>query len=221
MVKATIVSWAKCLGLFFEVDISTHTRPFIDFCEKPTHNLMEKERFFFVKKLFYNMCNAAMLTNSSVNNTFGERISISLLATLKDRSESLVTLEREMDLFAARGSESLIQDYRKRTQDEGPEDSDPQDGPKAPKKPKGNKPKASVVPPVTVLKTCFYDLEFKAKVSGGKSCTSNPCNFGMHQPDVAAYLKAAGSKLKLIASIASVRNKDRLKAVVDVIKALP
>ena len=88
MVKATIVSRAKYLSLFFEIDISTHTRPFIDFCEKPTHNLMEKERFFFVKKLFYNMCNAAMLTNSSVSNTFGERISTSLLATLKDRSES-------------------------------------------------------------------------------------------------------------------------------------
>jgi len=43
----------------------------------------------------------------------------------------------------------------------------------------------------------------------------------MHHPDVAAYLKAAGSKSKLIASIASVRNKDRLKAVVDVIKAHP
>ncbi len=115
MVKATIMSWVKCFYLFFEIDISVYVRPFIKFCENPTHNLMEKERLFFVKKLFYNMCNAAMLTNSSVSNTFGERISTSLLATLKDRSESSMTLEREMDLFAARGSESLVQDYRKST----------------------------------------------------------------------------------------------------------
>ena len=222
MVKAAIMSWVKCFSLFFEIDISASVRPFIEFCENPTHNLMEKERFFFIKKLFYNLCNAAMLTNSSVSNSFGERILTSLLTTLKERSESSITLEREMSLFAARGSESLVQDYRKRTQEDEPEDSDPQGGSKTPKKQKGtNQQKASVVPSVTVLATCFYDLEVKAKISGGRGCSSNPCNLGVHQPDVAAYLKVAGSKSKLIASIANVRNKKRLKAVVDVIKAHP
>ena len=61
----------------------------------------------------------------------------------------------------------------------------------------------------------------KGNCTWSKGCSVNPCNFGMHRMNITAYLKAAGSKSKLIASIANVRNKDKLKAVVDVIKAHP
>ena len=90
-----------------------------------------------------------------------------------------------------------------------------------PKKPKGKQPKAPVLPPTTPFTCCFYDVEFKAKISGSKGCSVNPCNFGIHRTNITAYVIAAGSKSKLISSLNSFRNKDRLKAVVDVIKALP
>jgi len=88
MVKGSILSWVKCFLLYFEIDLSPFVVPFIGFCDSPTTNLMENERFFFVKKLFYNMWNAAM--NSSSTTTFGERMLNSLRTTIQDRSESSI-----------------------------------------------------------------------------------------------------------------------------------
>ena len=90
-----------------------------------------------------------------------------------------------------------------------------------PKKQKGKQPKAPVLPPATPFTCCLYDVEFKAKISGSKVCSVNPCNFGIHRTNITAYIIAAGSKSKLITSLASFRNKDRLQVVVNVIKALP
>jgi hypothetical protein len=220
MVKGSILSWVKCFFLFFEIDLSPFVIPFIDFCDRPTTNLMENERFFFVKKLFCNMWNAAMRVNSSSTTTFGERMLNSLLTTIQERSESSITLEREMNLYTSRGAESLIQDSSKKRihQEEHIEDVGPHG---EPKKPKGKQPKAPVPSPTTTFTCCFYDVEFKAKISGSKGCSVNPCNFGTHRTNISAYVTAAGSKSKLINSLNSFRNKDRLKAVVNVIKALP
>jgi hypothetical protein len=222
MVKGSVLSWVKCFLLFFEIDLSSFVIPLISFCDTPTTDLMENERFYFVKKLFYNMWNAAMCVNSSSTTTFGERMLKSLRSTIQDRKESSVTLEREMKLYISRGAESLIQDSsKKRTlQVEHTGDVGTDGEPMVPKK-KGKLPKNPVLPPTSPFKCCFYDVESKAKVSGSKGCSMNPCTFGTHHTTLTAYVTAAGSKSKLISSINNFRNKDRLKAVVDVIKALP
>jgi len=127
-----------------------------------------------------------------------------------------------MKLYTSRGAESLIQDSsRKRTLQVEHTGAVGTDGePMVPKK-KGKLPKNPVLPPTSPFKCCFYDVESKAKVSGSKGCSMNPCTFGTHHTTLTAYVTAAGSKSKFISSINNFRNKDRLKAVVDVIKALP
>ena len=169
-----------------------------------------------------------MNTQGIVSTTFGMRIFTSLETTLREQSVNTLTLEREVFLFHARGAESLIIDpsslvnvNKRPTPSDQTGGSEPQGGPMVPKKPKGKQPKALVVPTVTPFKSCFYDVEFKAKISGSKGCSANLCNFGVHHTDVAAYLRAAGSKSRLITSLASFRQKDRLRAVVDVIKVHP
>ena len=53
------------------------------------------------------------------------------------------------------------------------------------------------------------------------SCNNTNSTNTSYDLDSILYVTAAGSKSKLITSMNSFRNKDRLKAVVDVIKALP
>ena len=182
MVKAAIQSWVKCLLLFFEIDLTNSVKPFIEFCEKPTVNLTGKGRLFFVKRLFFNMCTAAMNTQGIVSTTFGMRVFMSLETTLREQSVNTLTLERGVFLFHARGAESLIVDpsslvnvNKRPTPSDQTGGLEPQGEPMVPKEPKGKQPKALVVPTMTPFKACFYDIEFKAKISGSKGCSANPC----------------------------------------------
>ena len=81
--------------------------------------------------------------------------------------------------------------------------------------PKGKTQKKQQIDTTT---TCFFNVESKAGITNNKVCEV-PCLYGPHQKDLKAYITAAGSKDKLIASISKFRDGGRVKILTAAIKA--